>query len=221
MMREWSNFIVALGLIVLSGCDRSDAERVQSAPQAAAVSQTQRPPTLEVEEYLTNDAPVTWLDDEVGADAREINWDMLIPADWQPEILMGDADIEDLSDDDPRAQQLLDQLRKLWDEAPVVEELSGQRVKLPGFVVPLEIDARSIDQFLLVPYFGACIHVPPPPANQIVYVVMRDDTLFEGALFDVVWVTGTMQVERLSNDLGIAGYRIDDATVVPYEVPDE
>jgi hypothetical protein len=208
-MRPWPIFLVVLGLVVLSGCDRSDAE------------QTQPPQSLEVEEYMANDAPVTWLDDEVGADAREINWDMLIPADWQPEILMDDVDIEDLSDDDPRAQQLLDELMRLWDEAPVVEELSGQRVRLPGFVVPLEIDATRIDQFLLVPYFGACIHVPPPPANQIVHVVMRDDTLFEGALFDVVWVTGTMQVERLSNDLGDAGYRIDDATVAPYEVPND
>lgn len=163
------------------------------------------------------DEPVTWLDEPEDAGFTEIEWDALIPEDWRPETLFDEADIGYLSDDDPRAQQLLDKLKALWDEAPVVTELNGQRVKLPGFVVPLEMDATKIDQFLLVPYFGACIHVPPPPANQIVHVVMREGKAFEGQLFDTVWVTGTMQVERLSNELGDAGYRMDNATVAPYE----
>jgi hypothetical protein len=85
------------------------------------------------------------------------------------------------------------------------------------FVRNTQMDATKIDQFLLVPYFGACIHVPPPPANQIVHVVMREGKAFEGELFDTVWVSGTMQVERLSNELGDAGYRLDNATVTPYE----
>ena len=159
-----------------------------------------------------------WLDDAVEPAFREIEWDALIPKEWRPETLFNDADIDSLSDDDPRAQQLLDKLKTLWDEAPVVDALAGQRVKLPGFVVPLEMDATKIDEFLLVPYFGACIHVPPPPANQIIHVVMREGKAFEGQLFDTVWVTGTMQLERLSNELGNAGYRMDDATAAPYEL---
>ena len=58
--------------------------------------------------------------------------------------------------------------------APVLEELNGQFVKIPGFVVPLEGTAELTTEFLLVPYFGACIHVPPPPSNQIVYVTFKD-----------------------------------------------
>ena len=78
------------------------------------------------------------------ADIREIEWDALIPEDWRPEVLMDRYNADDLSDDDPRAQELLDKLKALWKEAPGVPALEGQRVKLPGFVVPLEMDAKKI-----------------------------------------------------------------------------
>ena len=58
-------------------------------------------------------------------------------------------------------------------DAPVVKALDGQSVSLPGFVVPLEGDSELITEFLLVPYFGACIHVPPPPPNQLVHVTIK------------------------------------------------
>ena len=131
--------------------------------------------------------------------------------------MINEYNAEDLGDDDPRAQQLLEKLKALWDEAPVVPTLEGRFVKLPGFVVPLEMDEKKIDQFLLVPYYGACIHVPPPPANQTVHVVTKAGKAFEGQLFDTVWVTGKVRVERLSSDLAEAGYRMEEATVVPYE----
>jgi hypothetical protein len=151
--------------------------------------------------------------------ARELSWDDLIPADWQPEALMEEYDAENLSDDDPRAQELMDRLKALWAEAPVVEALDGKAVRLPGFVVPLEIDATSIREFLLVPYFGACIHVPPPPANQTILVSTPDAQPYEGGLFDTVWVEGRMRVEPFSDELGDAGYQIEDATVSLYEEP--
>lgn len=201
---------------MLIGCDQADDGQVQAASQASPAVQPQLPQAIVAEELAPNE-PVTRLDVAEGGDVREIEWDALIPKDWQPETLMGDIDIENLSDDDPRARQLLDKLKALWDQAPVVPALDGQRVKLPGFVVPLEMDAKKIEQFLLVPYYGACIHVPPPPANQTIHVVTGDGKAFEGQLFDVVWVTGTMRVERLSSELAEAGYRLEDASVVPYE----
>lgn len=202
--------LAILGTVTLNGCDQLDDEQMHAASQAPSVAQRQSPQASSKEEIARND--------ETGdINAKEIDWDALIPPDWQPDTLMADVDIESLSDDDPRAQQLLDKLKVLWDEAPVVPALEGQRVKLPGFVVPLEMDAKKIDQFLLVPYYGACIHVPPPPANQTVHVVTRQGKAFDGQLFDVVWVTGTVRVERLSSDLAEAGYRFEDASVVPYE----
>ena len=53
---------------------------------------------------------------------------------------------------------------------PWSQSLDGKRVHIGGYVVPLDFDATRVKEFLLVPFVGACIHVPPPPANQIVYV---------------------------------------------------
>jgi uncharacterized protein len=151
--------------------------------------------------------------------AEEINWDRLIPADWQPEALMDGLDldeIEDIDDDDPRAVALMDKLTQLWADAPVVEELDGLNVRLPGFVVPLELDEETMSEFLLVPYYGACIHVPPPPANQTIHVVAREGREYVGGLFDTVWVTGTIRVMRSTTDLAESGYRIDVTRIEPY-----
>lgn len=150
---------------------------------------------------------------------EEIDWDRLIPADWRPEALLEELDLDTLDtvdDDDPRAVALMDKLNRLWADAPVVEELDGHRVRLPGFVVPLEMDARRMAEFLLVPYYGACIHVPPPPANQTVHVVAPEGREYVGEMFDVVWVTGTLRVVASSSDLAQAGYRIDVTEIEPY-----
>ena len=97
---------------------------------------------------------------------REISWDDLIPADWNPEKFLADLELDDLQDNDPRAMELMQRMREEWDRAPVVERFSGQQVRIPGFVVPLESDGRTIREFLLVPYFGACVHVPPRPPTS-------------------------------------------------------
>ncbi|EGV19504.1 DUF3299 domain-containing protein [Thiocapsa marina] len=151
---------------------------------------------------------------------EEIDWDRLIPVEWQPETLLEGFDLDAfdaMDDDDPRATALMDKLMALWADAPVVEELDGLRVRLPGFVVPLELDAQKMSEFLLVPYYGACIHVPPPPANQTVHVVAPEGREYVGELFDTVWVTGTLRVIRSSSELADAGYRIDLTEIEPYD----
>jgi hypothetical protein len=146
----------------------------------------------------------------------ELTWDALIPADWRPDIL-SEYNASEMSDDDPRAVELMAQIKKLWKEAPVVEELDGKRVKLPGFVVPLENDGDKISLFLLVPYFGACIHVPPPPANQTVLVSTKKGKEFRGRLFDTVWVKGTLRVKSFSSDVGDSGYSLQADAIEDYE----
>jgi hypothetical protein len=94
----------------------------------------------------------------------------------------------------------------------VVTELNGKRIKIGGYVVPLDFESTTVKEFLLVPFVGACIHVPPPPANQIVYV--KSDKGFEiGATFDPVTVTGTMKTETAFTGLADAGYSIDAESV--------
>lgn len=100
-------------------------------------------------------------------------------------------------------------------DAPVVEALHNKKVKIPGYVVQLEGDATKVTQFLLVPYFGACIHVPPPPPNQIIEVDFPDGVPYENT-FDAVWVEGTLSVERKEGDIAVVGYTMDAVTVTPY-----
>jgi len=69
----------------------------------------------------------------------------------------------------------------------------------------------------LVPYYGACIHVPPPPANQTVYVNAEPGRGTRPKLFDVVWVTGTLRVERVESELAAAGYALEAIKVEPYD----
>lgn len=165
---------------------------------------------------LTTIDPTVITSDEA-ATVRELEWKDLIPADYQPEKvymrLMEEAMA--LDDSDPAAADLMDQLKATWSNAPVRKDLNGQTVKLPGFVVPLQDDGKTVTEFLLVPYFGACIHTPPPPSNQIVFV-RSDEGYPSEDLFDPVWVTGKLSVERFDSDIGDAGYALASAAIAPY-----
>ena len=96
-----------------------------------------------------------------------------------------------------------------------VEELDGRYVKVPGFVVPLESDEGGmLSEFLLVPYFGACIHTPPPPPNQIVYVTF-DEPVDVTSTWDPYWVIGTINTKPYMGDIAdtvyqLAGERLED-----------
>jgi hypothetical protein len=92
--------------------------------------------------------------------------------------------------------------------APVMTALDGKRVRIGGYVVSLDFDATRVKEFLLVPFVGACIHVPPPPANQIVYVKSVQGFDVKG-LFEPVWVTGTLKVTTAFTGLAEAGYSLE------------
>lgn len=108
------------------------------------------------------------------------------------------------------------QMTQLEPDAPLLESLNGQYVKIPGFVVPLEGDADNITEFLLVPYFGACIHVPPPPSNQIVYVKFSEGVPITN-LYDAVWVTGILSTDGWKGDIATVGYTLKGQVVSEFE----
>ena len=147
---------------------------------------------------------------------KEITWDDLVPPDWDPADSFKDLeDLAYLPDSDPKVQALYDRMRTVWDEAPTVTTLNNSNIRIPGFVVPLEEDAKGVREFLLVPYFGACIHTPPPPANQIIHVF--SDTPVENLMsMDTVWVNGLMQTERHNSEMGVSGYRLTAREVTPF-----
>jgi hypothetical protein len=150
-----------------------------------------------------------------GEGVPEIEWQALMPAEWNPQKALAGVDLASLSDNDPRANALLDRLRRDLDRAPVVKALDGRRVRIAGFVVTLERDDKGVSEFLLVPYFGACIHTPPPPANQIVHVLPKKPVPADVAIFPV-YVTGTLKTVAAVTPEGAAGYRIADGEVEEY-----
>ncbi|MGS2721987.1 DUF3299 domain-containing protein [Paraglaciecola aestuariivivens] len=131
----------------------------------------------------------------------ELFWEDMVPKDYQ----IPDAP---LNHDGSMTQMGLD--------APVVNSLNGKLVKIPGFVVPLEGDNQTTSEFLLVPYFGACIHVPPPPANQIVHVKFSSPVPIDN-LNDAVWVTGKLSTQGWKGDIATVGYSLTGIKVSPYE----
>lgn len=118
---------------------------------------------------------------------------------------------------DPFSSTVMKVAREISDKPPVVQSLNGRRVHLAGMVVPLEGDGQKMSEFLMVAYFGACIHVPPPPSNQIIYVTTGEKKVDEPPLFGSVWVTGTLNTEYSKNDVGDAGYTLHAEKVEPYE----
>lgn len=94
----------------------------------------------------------------------------------------------------------------------IVQALDGERIKIGGYVVPLDFDATTVKEFLLVPFVGACIHVPPPPPNQIVYVKSDKGIEVTGS-FAPVWVTGKLRTEAAFTGLAEAGYSLNAESV--------
>lgn len=96
-------------------------------------------------------------------------------------------------------------------------EFDDTEVRLAGFVVPLEFDDEmNISEFFLVPYFGACIHVPPPPPNQIIFVRYPEGLQLD-ELYTPYWVTGTLNIETVENETALAVYSMDAGEIVEYE----
>ena len=137
-------------------------------------------------------------------EVRELTWtDLLPPGELVPPQIVDHTRIPTF-DDFPYTAA-----------AKTVPELDGQVVKLPGFVVPLDVAGDLVASFLLVPYFGACIHQPPPPPNQIVYVEFVEPVELE-SMYDPVWVTGTIGTEGHTGTLAHAGYSMQGRAIEKY-----
>ena len=95
-------------------------------------------------------------------------------------------------------------------------ELDGQMVRIPGYALPLEHIDTGVKELLLVPYVGACIHVPPPPANQTIYVTL-EDTYIAKTLYEPVWITGRMYIKSTSKALSFVDGSADIYTAYSLE----
>ncbi|MDE2676602.1 MAG: DUF3299 domain-containing protein [Gemmatimonadota bacterium] len=98
-----------------------------------------------------------------------------------------------------------------------LESVVGRGVKVPGYMVPLEDWAGEVSEFLLVPYVGACVHTPPPPPNQLVYVRMENNQRVPVSFWSPVWIHGALTVEETTNLYGPVSFKIAGTSVTPYE----
>ncbi len=109
-----------------------------------------------------------------------------------------------------------------------VKKYNSRPVSIAGYLLPLEFDKRGVNEFLLVPFVGACIHVPPPPINQTIFVRMRKRFKFKD-LFDPVWVTGRIKNTHVQKQLTLvdgtgkvdSGYTLTGEKITPYTPPSE
>ena len=125
-----------------------------------------------------------------------------------------------------RPTRIIDAHHHFWDptpppaaevaDVPIVPELDGQRIKLPGYLVPLTLEGEKLKDFLMVPYFGACIHVPPPPPNQIVFVSLAEPVFVEDP-YGPHWVTGVMRTSSSSTELADAAYTLNGELVEVFD----
>ena len=152
------------------------------------------------------------------AQPRDLTWSEMIPPDAPAEV-PNMKPLHDLSQmSDALSAESAPAARQDLPNAPVVQTLDGQAIRLPGYIVPLEVnEAGRTTEFLLVPYFGACIHVPPPPSNQIVHVRSEIGVKLE-ELYQPYWIEGAMQVKASTSELADAGYQMDAQKIYVYEL---
>ena len=134
------------------------------------------------------------------------------------------AEIEDGSAEDQISSQMKSAVNQSEEDAyqkalvstDVNENLDGAMIRIPGLVVPLEFDEeQTISQFFLVPYFGACLHMPPPPPNQII-LVNAPKGIQMSALYDPFWIEGQLSTSFQENDMATSAYAMQLKRIEPY-----
>ena len=157
-----------------------------------------------------------------------IQWTDLLPQD-EVDILSNPPDylndIEDGSAEDqlnsPMNNSIVVEMEDRYQQAlvstRVKSEMDGRAVRIPGFIVPIEFNGeQTITEFFLVPYFGACLHMPPPPPNQIIYVKSAEGLKLE-ALYYPFWISGDLKASMVENDMATAAYSMEMVNYEAYQ----
>jgi hypothetical protein len=168
-----------------------------------------RPLTLTRRHFALLMASGLTLPMRAGAESyREISWDDLIPPGVPYSEIIGEGEKDDVADT----------WSPIFDEngAKLNMDLDGQVIRMPGYIIPLESASEGVTEFILVPYVGACIHVPPPPPNQLVFVTTAEPWPSD-QLWDAIWVTGTLSASMQSTNLGDIGYELAANSIELYE----
>lgn len=208
--------LVAMCLTV-GACGSSTAEL---SPETGELSETDGPQYGDsLDEFFaaprdSDPAPEPSTDTADLVGFERLEWDELIPPGFSGEEIA--ARYEDrLADTEwgtPESAAIFAEMKAEADEGGINPELDGKDVQLAGFVAPLTFVDDFVTEFLLVPYFGACIHVPAPPPNQTIMVTIdKENGMTLEDSWGAVWVAGTLTVDSTSTDLADSSYSISNA----------
>jgi uncharacterized protein len=193
-IHRWSGCIAGCGALIMSFC-------------AVAVLPMQPPQTAAAPMPLAADDPSP----KKAGDTAILDWESLLPANERNGMDSGPP---------PAIHDYLGEagMAALQSGSSEVNPaLNLMRVKVTGFVVPLEFAKDGmVREFFLVPYVGACIHVPPPPPNQIVFVKLNEAIRLP-SVYEAVWITGTLRTQVKNSPLGTAAYTLEGTKVENYE----
>lgn len=195
-------------LLLLLGCSE---ERVQEKKQNTKSEPIEKEAQVKASKELMNEKEANKY--------KLTEWVELIPAD-DLETLLSPPDylnnITDGSQEDQLAGRFEAQIEQAFDDdyqqaltsTRVMDNMDGQLIRLPGFIVPIDFNEQGeVVQFLLVPYFGACLHLPPPPPNQII-LVNYPEGLTPNSLYDPYWLEGELKIELFESELANAAYKM-------------
>ncbi|MBV1885165.1 MAG: DUF3299 domain-containing protein [Gammaproteobacteria bacterium] len=206
--------LVALSL---SACDSTESTKTLS--DAVNSNAPPQEVSLNLGERETRQSNIEPKKKRPKAAFKTVEWTDLMPKENLEALLNPPSyvtDIKDGSAEDQISSQIQntnaaasdDRYQQALVSTRVVSEISGQAIRIPGFIVPLEFDdEQTITQFFLVPFFGACIHVPPPPPNQVIFVDYPEGLKLE-ALYDPFWVSGVVKTSLIKNELATAAYTL-------------
>ena len=142
---------------------------------------------------------------------------LLNPPDYVVDMEEGGFEDEILTELRNLPQDVTDSYQRALVLTEVIKEMDGKRIRIPGFIVPLEFGRnKKVTQFFLVPYFGACIHVPPPPPNQIIFVTSKSGMALQ-EIYDPFWISGVLNTSRVENDVALAAYTMQMESFEVYE----
>ena len=187
---------------VLCSCDPKNTKPADTAPAQAASNQD-----------LASYQDIEWPDLMPKEDLDAL----MNPPDYLDEI--ADGSEEDTLPDSLKMQpeDADDPYQRALVSTRVIAEFDKRKVRLPGFIVPLDFDDHQvITSFLLVPFFGACIHYPPPPPNQIIFATYEPGLTLDD-LSDAFFIEGTIFTELKEHDLATSAYSITVDRILPYE----
>ena len=213
MLRKISFIVLVITQIAIAfNAMGSDLNTKRSQPS------TDKQPQISIDKTVSiKPTPITF---------DTLEWDDLIPQDDLNALLNPPGYIDDIEDggfEDDIGSEIKnfldtasnDRYQQALVSTNIIKDLNGRAVRIPGFVVPVEFDEEIITEFFLVPYFGACIHSPPPPPNQIIYVQAAKGLKLE-TLYDPFWISGKLSTTLVENFMATAAYSLEMASYEAY-----